>query len=172
MERLILPEKTKLQNPTDADLIKKGFLAEGQTLEKVRARDEEALQILRCNNKELAEMVRYLYSDWSIKKSNQFSHHTPYGRDISVTAEVSRGLKPCPWEAKRPNLKENPSNVDFHLTYKNRTIIICGLLAHLIEEHGFYEGCPPYRVAPEDIVEFLGTEKLPGSIERAKKLQL
>lgn len=173
MERLTLPEKPKPQDPTDEDLIKGHFLAEGQTLDQVRARDEEALQILRCTNKELADLVRDVYRDWSNQQNNQYVHHALFQKDISVTVKVSRGLKPCPWkENKRPDIKGNPSNADFYLTYNNKTIIICGLLAHLIEEHGFYEGCAPYRVAPEEIVEFLGTEKIPGSLKRAQSLPL
>lgn len=169
MERLI----SNSQDPSDADLIKSHFLAEDQTLNQVRNRDQEALQILRCTDEELADLVRDVYRDWSNQQKNQFLHHTPFQKDISVTVKVTRGLKSCPWkEKKRPDIKENPSNVDFYLTYNNKTIIVCGLLAHLIEEHEFYEGCPPYRVPPEDIAEFLGTEKLPGSFEKARKLLL
>lgn len=176
MERLILSnlsEKPKTQDPTDGDLIKGHFLAEGQTLNQVRNRDQEALQILRYTHKEIADLVRDVYRAWSNLQNTQFIYHTPFQKDISVTVKVTRGLKPCPWkENKRPNLKDNPSNVDFHLTYNHITIVICGLLAHLIEDHGFFEGRPPYRVAPEKIVEFLGTEKVPGSLERAKSLPL
>jgi hypothetical protein len=172
--------KTKNQEtylPSDTDLIRQGMLLDKQTFDQVYKRDQEALQILRCTNKELADLVRDVYRDRSNQQKNQFLHHTPFQKDILVEAIVSRslvrGLKSCPWkESERPNLKDNPSNVDFRLTYNNKTIVVCGLLAHLIEDHGFYEGCPPYRVAPEEIVEFLGTEKLPGSIDRAKKLPL
>lgn len=56
--------------------------------------------------------------------------------------------------------------------WKKAVLFVGGLLPHLIEEHQFYEGSTPYRVAPEDIVEVLGKERVLGSIERAKNTPL
>lgn len=51
-------------------------------------------------------------------------------------------------------------NMEFTIvnTLKNRSIVVSGLLAHLIKEHHFFEGHVQYRASPEDLIEILEIE--------------
>ena len=64
--------------------------------------------------------------------------------------------------------------MDMYLTEKGKgdePVHIAGLIRHLVESHGFFEG-GSYRVAPEKIVEMFGTERVPGSIEKVRELKI
>jgi hypothetical protein len=168
------PETSETCIPSDASLVRQGFLLEGQTLEQISRRDEEALKILGYTAKEVADLIAPLCELCSLHSWKTFHYTASNGKEFNVRIERFRGIKLCPWDG-RVDLKHSPSSVNLHITEigKTETVMIAGLLRHLIDKHGFFEG-GAYRVAPELIVEMFGKEKEghEGSIERAKSLSL
>jgi len=158
--------------PSDADLIRQGMLLDKQTFEQIYKRDQEALAILGYTNREIADFLAPLCELCNLHDWNVFHYTASNGKEFNVRVERFRGIKRCPWDG-RVNLKHSPSSVNLHITEigKTETVMIAGLLRHLIEKHGFFEG-GAYRVAPETIVEMFGKERVPGSIEKAKTLTL
>lgn len=73
--------------------------------------------------------------------------------DYRMCYHGARGRVPCPWG--HPGLFDKG---DVHLTRisTGETIIFSELLAHLIREHGFYEGRgSPYRIEPATLKRIL-----------------
>ncbi len=54
---------------------------------------------------------------------------------------------------------------------KKGFVRIAGLMRHLIESHGFFEGGSYRIIAPEKIIEMFGKERVPDSLEKARKLK-
>jgi hypothetical protein len=169
MERLN-PETPATYIPTDASLIRQGFLLEGQTLEQILKRDKEALNILGYTQVEVADLFAPI-CELALTSDKKFDYYFKNKKIFEFKIDRHRG-QPCPWGC-RFDLKKYPSSINFYATEigKDETMRIPGLLRHLIEKHGFFEG-GSYRVAPELIVEMFGIERIPGSIERAKLLSI
>lgn len=202
-------EESEFHNPTDEQLMPGkdsvvGFLAQGQTLEQVLRRDNEALAVLNYSRDEMIELLRVCDAreappaafpsfqewrnqggNWRIddlsrayvkardkfrKETRQESTYTAQNGKLYPLRVVSwRGDQSCPWGDI--NLPPN-SNVDIFLRQPNGDEYhIPGMLKHLVQAHNFYEG-GAYRCPPEELVELLGVEKTPGSIEQAKQIPL
>ncbi len=148
-----------------------GFLLEGQTLEQVLKRDKQALQVLGYTAKETADLL----GPATEKAANggDFEYTAPNGKQYDVVVEVYRGSQECPWRDKVDH-KRSSGAMDMYFTEKingGEPIRIAGLIRHLVEEHGFFEG-GNYRVAPETIIQMFGQERVPGSLEKVKDLKL
>jgi len=165
-----LESETLSTDHANSFLIHYGFLKEGQTLKQVVKRDQEVLKILGYSTQEVADLLADICE--TNCQENNFVYTALNRKRYKVVIERSRGIKRCPWQ-DFVNLKKSPSFINFYINEVDKTerIRIPGLLRHLIEKHGFFEG-GLYRVAPETIVEMFGIERIPGSIELAKKLLL
>ncbi|MBU0978476.1 MAG: hypothetical protein ABIJ03_00690 [Patescibacteria group bacterium] len=162
--------------PTDQELkpgkmSAAGFLQEGQTLEQVLKMDEQALQILGYTAQEVADLLGPV-TEMAANGGN-FDYTAPNGKQYEVRTQTWRGSQQCPWK-DAVDWRRSSGAMDMHVTEKgkgNEPVHIAGLLRHLIEKHGFFEG-GSYRVAPEVIVELFGTERFPGSLEEVKEPKL
>ena len=144
-----------------------GFLTEGQTLNGVICRDNETLSILGYSKDELAGLLNQELNNIGTD-SHPRNYTAPNGKTYSVRAISYRGWQDCPWQ----DVPFAPgSSVDYFFDSNEQERISAGMMPHLIKEHNFFEG-GNYRIAPEDIVEMFGEEKIPGSIQSARRLQL
>ncbi len=150
-----------------------GFLARGEKLTEVIARDDEALRILGYTHAEVADLLEHLTS--RVAFSGTFPYRTQNGRQYNIRVATyrgatQRGMQDCPW-GDGIDINISPSNADIDILSVGgeRVLRIAGLLPHLIREHHFFEGSTPYRTAPEDIVAVLGEERVPGSIAKVKE---
>lgn len=146
-----------------------GFLEKGQSLDAVIQRDKRALEILQYTNEEIIELLNQkLFS----RKEN-FSFVTASGINVNVTRLSTLGEQYCPFDCKIDHVLEE-TNVQYNVKTPNmqRPKAIPGLIRHLIKDHSFFEGNTLYRVPPELVVELFGEERVPGSIEEAKKIKL
>ena len=149
-----------------------GFLKKDQTLEQVLERDKHALEILGYSSQELADLLGPITEQ--AVKGDDFEYTAPNGKQYDVGAIVHRGSQECPWHDSA-DWKRSSGSLNMYLTEKglseDNSILIAGLLRHLIEKHEFFEG-GHYRISPEMIVEMFGNERIPGSLEEVKKLDL
>lgn len=148
-----------------------GFLDRGQTLEEVINRDRQALNMLGYTQQEVADLLGPVTE----KAANErdFEYTAPNGKQYHVRVQKWRGGQECPWEDE-VGLGKSRSDMDMHLTEKGKgeeSVRIAGLIRHLVESHGFFEG-GSYRVAPERVVEMFGTERIPGSFDKVRELKL
>lgn len=162
--------------PSDQELLPgqnsmAGFLKEGQTLEQVLKRDEQALQILGYTAQEVADLLGPVTE--KAAKGGNFEYTAPNGKQYDVRVQTWRGTQECPWRDK-VDWRRSSGGMDMHLTEKGKDggpVHIAGLIRHLVEKHGFFEG-GSYRVSPEQIVEMFGEERVPGSLEQVRDLKL
>lgn len=169
-------ERENFVQPTSAELFPggmsvEGFLAEGQTLEQVIKRDKEALKILGYSVQEVADLLGPVCEKAALARS--FEYIAQNEKKYNVKVSTYRGSQECPWKDK-VDWHRSSGATDIYLTKvdsQEKTIRIAGLLRHLVESHKFFEG-GAYRVSPEEIIEMFGIERIPGSIEEAKKLKI
>lgn len=162
--------------PTSADLqpggmSKDGFLDRGQTLEQVINRDRQALNMLGYTQQEVVNLLEPV-TERAANEGN-FEYTALNGKQYDVRVEKWRGWQECPWEDEVDWRKSHPG-MDMHLTEKGKrgkSVRIAGLIRHLVESHGFFEG-GSYRVAPENVVEMFGTERILGSFDKVRELKL
>ena len=148
-----------------------GFLKEGQTLEQVLKRDEQALQRLGYTAQEVADLLGPVTE--RAANGGNFEYTAPNGKQYDVRVQTWRGIQECPWRDK-VDWRKSSGAMDMHLTEKGKggePVHIAGLIRHLVEKHGFFEG-GSYRVAPEQIVEMFGEERVPGSLKQVRELKL
>ncbi len=103
---------------------------------------------------------------------NDFDYAALNGIQYKVTAQTWRGTQECPWGDK-VDWRRSSGAMDMQLTEKgkgDKPVHIAGLLRHLVEAHGFFEG-GPYRVSPEEIVKMFGVERTPGSFKKVGELK-
>lgn len=77
---------------------------------------------------------------------------------FKVNVTQWRGSQECPFH-RIGNIscgRIQFSNTDFKVTRVSdgKTISFPGLMPHLIESHHLFEGNVPYRIEPEEVVEF------------------
>ena len=146
-----------------------GFLDRGQTLEQVINRDNQALKLLGYTVQEVADLLGPV-TERAANERN-FEYAAPNGKQYEVKKQTWRGTQECPWEDK-VDWRRSSGGMDMYLTEKGKggePVHIAGLVRHLVEGHGFFEG-GSYRVAPEKIVEMFGTERISGSFEKVREL--
>lgn len=147
-----------------------GFLEKGQTLEQVLERDRKALELLGYTAQEAADLLGPVTE--RAASGGNFDYTAPNGKQYEVKAQTWRGTQECPFHDK-VDWKRSSGAMDMYLTEKGKggeSVHIAGLVRHLVEAHGFFEG-GSYRVTPEKIVEMFGSEKVPGSLAKAKELK-
>lgn len=140
-----------------------GFLKRGQTLNGVISRDKDALDLLGYSYQEIVDLIRPVCN---LNYSGDYT--APNGRTFAAQIRQYRGWQNCPWRDDGDKIN---SSKDIFLKTEGRSTLIPGLIWHLIAAHHFFEG-GEYRVSPEQIVEMLGTERIPGSLKIAKALPL
>ncbi|MBL7078643.1 hypothetical protein ISS42_03220 [Candidatus Shapirobacteria bacterium] len=148
-----------------------GFLKEGQTLKQVLERDEQALRMLGYTAQEVADLLGPVTE--GVANGGNFEYTAPNGKQYEVRVQTWLGSQRCPWRDK-VDWRRSSGAMDMYFTEKGKggePVHIAGLVRHLVEKHGFFEGSS-YRVAPETIVEMFGIEKIPGSLEKVKKIKL
>ncbi len=166
---------TEVIQPTSVDLqpggmSAAGFLDRSQTLEQVLNRDRQALTLLGYTQQEVADLLGPVTE--RAANGGSFEYTAPNGKQYEVKVQTWRGAQECPWKDK-VDWRKSSGAMDMHLTEKGKgeePVHIAGLVRHLVETHGFFEG-GSYRVAPEKIVEMFGTERIPGSFEKVRKLK-
>lgn len=155
-----------------------GFLLHGQELKKVIRRDKKALGLLGYTTDEITdELLGPLIdatNEAEEKRRHEFSYQAPNKIRYRVHFEISRGSPECPWCGNFWEDKKRFSGcVEIFISPKGQVdpkpVLISDMLGHLIGHHGFFEG-GRYRVAPEDLVEMFGVERIHGSIQEARKL--
>lgn len=149
-----------------------GFLEKSQTLEQVLERDRRALEILGYSTQEVANLLGPLNKK-AVENGKNFDYSAPNGKQYEVKIQAWRGIQECPWH-DRVDGRKSHGGIDMYLTEKGKSgepVHIAGLVRHLVESHGFFEG-GSFRVAPETIVELFGTERVPGSFEKVKELRI
>jgi hypothetical protein len=147
-----------------------GFLERGQTIEQVMERDRKALEMLGYTTQEVAGLLAPVTE--KAANGENFEYTAPNGKQFQVKVQTWMGTQECPWRDK-VDWRKSSGAMDMHLTEKGeggKPVHIAGLVRHLVEEHGFFEG-GSYRVAPEKIVAMFGTEKIPGSLAKVGKLK-
>ena len=135
----------RLRPGTDSHL---GFLGHDERLADVLAADDEVVRRLGLTHAIIAQRLQIIFS--------RVHYPTAEPRPINrwnVSGTAYRGFQTCPWE-------NDAQYGSWDLTIENRRTgeqIQCpGLIAHLIGEHGFYEGKQsPYRVEPELLARVL-----------------
>lgn len=166
------PYNPSLQELRPGGVSEFGFLKKDQTLEQVLERDRHALEILGYSTQEIADLLGPITEQ--AVKGGDFEYIAPNGKQYEVRAITYRGSQECPWH-DNPDWRRSSGSLNMYLTEKglseDKSVLIAGLLRHLIEKHQFFEG-GHYRVAPEKIIEMFGNEKVPGSLEEVKKLEL
>lgn len=148
-----------------------GFLKEGQTLEQVLERDGRALEKLGYSTQEIADLLAPVTEQAA--NGSDFEYTAPNGKHYEVRVQTWKGTQECPWGDK-VDWRKSSGAMDMYLIEKGKggePVHIAGLMRHLIEKHGFFEG-GSYRVSPETIVEMFGTERALGSLEEVKKINL
>ena len=150
-----------------------GFLARGEKLTEVIARDDEALRILSYTHVEIAALLEHLTSRVAI--SGTFPYRTQNGKQYNIKVATyrgatQRGMQECPW-GDDVDIDTSPTNADIDvLTIEGERVLrIAGLLPHLVREHHFFEGSTSYRTSPEEIVAVLGEERVVGSMGKVKE---
>jgi len=159
-----------IANLQPGGMSKDGFLDRGQTLEQVINRDRQALNMLGYTQQEVADLLATVTERAGDEGSLKYT--APNGKQYDVRVQKWRGDQECPWEDEIDWSKSRP-DMDMYLTEKGKgeeSVHIAGLIRHLVESHGFFEG-GSYRVAPEKIVEMFGTERIPGSFDKVRELK-
>lgn len=148
-----------------------GFIAEDEQLQEVIERDANTLAMHNIGIAQIvnslqrlvgkAKRLQDLFHRGFLATSNEEQSAIWLGEqgvlieqqyDVQVT--IYRGFQECPFGP--PCGKEANSNVDFKIrdTKNNKTLSFAGLMVHLIDQHQFFEGSVPYRLAPEEIIAF------------------
>ncbi len=125
-----------------------GFLGSDERLAEVLAADDELVRRLGLTHAIIAQRLENIFS----RVHYPTTEPTPIDQ-WNVSGTAYRGFQACPWE-------KNAQYGSWDLTIENRRTgerLQCpGLIAHLIGEHGFYEGKQsPYRVDPELLARVL-----------------
>ena len=117
-----------------------GFLASGEKLNEVIARDRATCERLGVTPKQIGEAIE------KILKENE-------GDLFDVSRETWRGMQECPFDKSLTPF----SNQDFIITNKQtgESFGGPGLIIHLLKEHSFFEGNTKYRVEPENVIRVL-----------------
>ena len=161
-----------------------GFLLPGQDYDFIIARDKKAMESMGVDLEYILLLLNHLFSEVEVARIKQRSrreikykvpNEKKYYLDISPS--LFRGWQECPLCLDNDAydsfiLKDGRSlrGGRNQLHFANG-VSISDLLPHLIQEHGFFQG-GIYRTSPEDIVETLGQENIPGGIDAARNLPL
>jgi len=92
-----------------------GFLKEGQTLEQVLKRDEQALQMLGYTAQEVANLLGPVTERAAM--GGDFEHTAPNGKQYDVRVKTWRGTQGCSWRDK-VDWRRSSGAMDMHLTEK------------------------------------------------------
>lgn len=145
------PERKESHTPSEAlnlgafypgGCSESGFLAPGENISVVIARDRATCERYEITPKQIGETIEEILLG---KHADKF--------ELSTT--LFRGMQTCPFER---TFTTNPfSNMDFTITNKKTGTSFNGpgLIVHLLKEHDFFEGDTPYRVDPKEAIEVL-----------------
>lgn len=117
-----------------------GFLAPGEHLNEIIARDKATCERLGFTPKKIGEAIELLLKEGG-------------GVTFTVRKESYRGKQESPFDGK-----EYPfSNVDFTITNNEtgESFSGPGLIVHLLKDHSFFEGSVRHRVNPEKAIKVL-----------------
>lgn len=133
-----------------------GFLAAGERLEQVLARDRELLTGLGLEAAALAAPLDRLLS---VAEGSRLR----WARVGAVLVRISvhRGFQLCPWTSNPPNQCTagggvSHASVDWRARNLRRGVSLSGpgLAVHLIRDHGFFGGPnTPFRVDPGGLAQ-------------------
>ena len=117
-----------------------GFLAPGENLDEVIARDRNTCEGKGTTPKEIGQIIEEILSGGRKDK-------------FELSTKSWRGDQTCPFDRSRQPF----ASIDFVIKNKQtgKSFSGPGLIAHLLKEHDFFEGDTPYRVEPEEAIEVL-----------------
>lgn len=122
------------------------YLAAGESLLEVLAKDNDFVLSQGLTHQELAEALR---GAWKLAFSPTYPKEIEYqGERYGIFRQGTVSFATSPfWD-------DVSSNEDLVLTHKTtgKKISFGGLLIHLINAYGFYEGSVEYRIEPADII--------------------
>ncbi|HPJ02981.1 MAG TPA: hypothetical protein PKU80_09100 [Candidatus Limiplasma sp.] len=146
------PELAQIQaNMMPGALSAHGFIGEdSRNLIDIIQSDLEALQQLGITQEALADKMQEI-TDIGAKglgRPESMDEH------FEIAVEDYKGEIPCPFKDKA---KANKRQTHVRRLDTGATIRWTDLNIHMIREHGFFEGYgSPYRLAPAELVKFLG----------------
>lgn len=135
-----------------------GFLGPNERLEDVLSEDARILASRGVTAAAIAERLRDI-----VGRALDRPEYAPNGRSratvdhFRVSWEQWMGFQECPWGCARAGW----GSIDFVIENRRtgKRLAGPGLIAHLIAEHGFFEGHEsPYRVDPIEAIEVLEIE--------------
>lgn len=140
-----------------------GFLGPNERLASVLDEDARALASRGVTAAAIATRLRDI-----LGRALDHPERTPNGDyramvgDYLISWQQWKGFQDCPWGcASEPRW----ASIDFVIENRKtgKSLSGPGLIAHLIAEHGFFEGHEsPYRVEPREAIEVLEIEPEPG----------
>ena len=137
----------------------KGFLAPGEDLDEVIARDAAALGREKISYDTLADRLEKLILAGQSKPGRKIS-----SGDFSVITIKYAGFQQCPWTEDlhhgtcRKGSGAAHASIDWRIRNDrtHREMQGPGLIIHLIRDHHFFEGPgSPWRVDPLDLAHLL-----------------
>lgn len=128
-----------------------GFLGWGESLGNIIADDKATLRRLRNIPKE-ADKEPHMVLGARLK---QVMDDPASVQGITLTTTVFRGGQECPFDECRRAIYPH-SNTEFTITRGRNGLVGPGMMWHLIEAHGFFEGAySVHRVDPERLADIL-----------------
>ena len=135
----------------------KGFISDDEGLFEVMFNDYQTLRKNNTNHRKLGGKLEDI-----VEKAKLLSDPTTNIKPVIVDGlyevEIAySGIQECPFEEKG----FDGGSVKIKNLKTGKTTKVQTISAHLIKEHGFFEGDVPYRVDPRDLIEVLE-----GSVKR------
>lgn len=133
-------KEINLHNFYPGALSEAGFLAEGEDLNEVIARDRATCEQYGLTPKDVGQKIAEILRG---ERKDEFDLKT----------QSWRGMQECPFDKGFKPF----SSLDFTITNKktDKSFSGPGLIAHLLTDHDFFEGNTSYRVDPEEAIEVL-----------------
>lgn len=133
-----------------------GFLDSKESLLDIVKRDAIILGKLNVSYEQIAQWLTSVMVFG--KFVNNKLEDAVVDEKFRVNSTSWRGSQECPFHGIS-NIscgRITFANTDFKVTRisDGKTLSFSGLMPHLIENHHFFEGNVPYRIEPEEVVEF------------------
>ena len=140
-----------------------GFLAKGEDLEEIRAKDSATLERLGITHEQVSDRLEYLMGR-AKHLAYEYKGKDHWKRiekgfdvgDVNVSFVCYCGYQGCPWDCPGKHDLYTWSSADFTMKNDRGSIFASELHVHLVLFHKFFEGHTKYRLDPEQCVKVLG----------------